>query len=72
MKMNGASDADIQDFKTKAPLGERKLLENWQDYDVYLGELADASGMHILLDYRDDGITPYCTFWKSGLKAKTV
>lgn len=34
----------------------------------FTGESMNADGMVALLNYREDGVTPYLTFWKDGLK----
>ncbi len=33
----------------------------------YTGESMDCDGMVITLNYREDGTTPYLSFWKDGL-----
>jgi hypothetical protein len=38
-----------------------------QDYEFYTGESMDPDGMVALLNYREDGVTPYFTFFKDGL-----
>ncbi|KAF4961859.1 hypothetical protein FSARC_10017 [Fusarium sarcochroum] len=43
------------------------LLPKFNDYEFYTGESQDPDGMIALLNYRDDGVTPYLTFWKHGL-----
>ncbi|KAJ7908317.1 Mss4-like protein [Mycena leptocephala] len=45
----------------KAKLAESKP-------DRYTGEAMNPDGMVALLNYREDGVTPYFTFWKDGLK----
>ena len=44
------------------------ILKNFKDYEFYTGESMNVDGMVALLNYREDGITPYFTFWKDGLK----
>jgi len=43
-------------------------VANFKDYEFYTGESMNPDGMVALLNYREDGITPYFTFWKDGLK----
>ncbi|EEB07684.1 translationally controlled tumor protein [Schizosaccharomyces japonicus yFS275] len=45
----------------------KKILGNFKDYDFYTGESMDPDGMVVLLNYREDGVTPYMTFFKDGL-----
>jgi len=55
-------------FQSKAQDYAKKIMANFADYDMYIGQSMDVDGMVALLNYREDGITPYFTFWKDGLK----
>ncbi|KAF8076446.1 translationally controlled tumor-associated [Lyophyllum atratum] len=46
----------------------KKIVANFKDFEFYSGESMNPDGMVALLNYREDGITPYFTFWKDGLK----
>ncbi|EMR09209.1 hypothetical protein PNEG_02545 [Pneumocystis murina B123] len=50
----------------------KKVLANFSDYDFFIGESMDVDGMVVLLNYREDGITPYMTFFKDGLKEEKL
>lgn len=39
-------------------------------FQVYTGESMNTDGCIGLLDYREDGITPYMLFFKDGLEAE--
>ncbi|RKF80552.1 Translationally-controlled tumor protein-like protein [Golovinomyces cichoracearum] len=67
MTANGASKEDINNFVTNAQSYVKKIIANFKDYEFYTGESLDPDGMVILLNYRNDGITPYVTVWKDGL-----
>ncbi|KAG2086223.1 translationally-controlled tumor protein [Suillus discolor] len=58
----------VDEFKTKANVFAKKIIGNFKDYEFYTGENMNADGMVALLNYREDGVTPYFTFWKHGLK----
>jgi hypothetical protein len=45
MKAKGASDADIEAFKTGASAYAKKIVGNFKDYDFYVGESMDPDGM---------------------------
>ncbi|KAI0480584.1 translationally-controlled tumor protein [Xylariaceae sp. FL0804] len=49
-----------------------KVKKNFDDYEFYTGENMDVDGMVVLLNYREDGITPYVTLWKHGLDEMKV
>ncbi|KAG6890577.1 hypothetical protein C0992_000585 [Termitomyces sp. T32_za158] len=55
-------------FEKGAQSYAKKIVANFKDYEFYTGENMDAEGMVGLLNYREDGVTPYFTFWKDGLK----
>jgi len=61
-------DAAVAEFKAKANVFAKKIVANLKDYEFYTGESMDINGMVALLNYREDGVTPYFTFWKHGLK----
>ncbi|KAE8542850.1 hypothetical protein D1P53_000913 [Cryptococcus gattii VGV] len=46
----------------------KKIVANFKDYEFYIGESMNPDGMVCLLNYREDGVTPYFTMWKDGLK----
>ncbi|KAI2464987.1 translationally-controlled tumor protein [Annulohypoxylon bovei var. microspora] len=72
LKDSGRSDEDIKDFQTKAQGFAKKIVSNFKDYEFYTGESMDVDGMVVLLNYRDDGVTPYVVIWKHGLDEMKV
>jgi len=58
----------IQAFEKDAAAFAKKIVANFKDFEFYTGESMNPDGMIALLNYREDGITPYFTFWKDGLK----
>jgi len=51
---------------------KNKVLPNFKDFEFYTGESQDPDAMVALLNYREDGVTPYFTFWKYGVKEMKV
>ncbi|XP_068428494.1 translationally-controlled tumor protein homolog [Clinocottus analis] len=45
----------------------KKILNNITNYRFFTGESMNLEGMVGLLDYREDGITPFMLFFKDGL-----
>ncbi|XP_034417713.1 translationally-controlled tumor protein homolog [Cyclopterus lumpus] len=45
----------------------KKIVGNIDNYQFYMGENMNPEGMVALLDYREDGITPFMLFFKDGL-----
>ena len=72
MKNKGASEDEIKDFETKASAYAKKIIGKFKDFEFLIGESMDPDGMVILLNYREDGITPYVTVWKHGLTEMKV
>jgi len=72
LKDKGASDEEIKDFETKAAAFAKKIVGNFKDYEFLIGESMNPDGMVILLNYREDGVTPYVTVWKHGLREMKV
>lgn len=88
LEAKGAPADDINKFKTGAPAAVKKILGNYDNYDILMGESMDGDAMyvfsfllylygiltnrHILIDFREDGVTPYATLWKHGLEEMKV
>jgi hypothetical protein len=67
LKEKGADESEIKDFETKAQGFAKKIITNFKDYEFFTGESMNPDGMIVLLNYREDGTTPYITVWKHGL-----
>ncbi|KAK5166639.1 uncharacterized protein LTR77_008183 [Saxophila tyrrhenica] len=72
MKERGASDEAVKEFETGASGYAKKIVANFKDYEFFIGESMDPDGMVVLLNYREDGVTPFITIWKHGLKEEKV
>ncbi len=57
----------IENFEKQAQTFAKKVVANFKDFDFYVGESMDPDGMVALLNFREDGVTPYMIFWKDGL-----
>ncbi|KAM0513548.1 hypothetical protein ACHAPE_007812 [Trichoderma viride] len=51
---------------------KEKLLPNFKDFEFYTGESMNPDGMVVLLNYREDGVTPYVIVWKHGVTEMKV
>jgi hypothetical protein len=72
LKEKGASEETVKAFQSGAAAAVKKLLGNYDNYDVLMGQAMDGNAMHVLIDFRDDGVTPYATLWKHGLEEMKV
>jgi len=67
-ELQASKPGRVEAFEKGAQAFAKKIVANFKDYEFYTGESMNADGMVALLNYRDDGVTPYFTFWKDGLK----
>ncbi|KLU82045.1 translationally controlled tumor protein [Magnaporthiopsis poae ATCC 64411] len=73
LKEQGKSEDEIKAFETGAQKWvKEKLLPSFKDFEFYTGEGMNPDGMVALLNYREDGVTPFFTFWKHGLSEMKV
>jgi len=72
MKERGSPEADIKAFQTGAASAVKKIMANYDNYDLYKGESMEEDSMYIMVDFREDGVTPYATVWKWGLEEYKV
>ncbi|KAL1738557.1 Mss4-like protein [Schizophyllum fasciatum] len=67
-KLAETNPDQVATFEKGASTYAKKIIANFKDYEFYTGESMNPDGMVALLNYREDGVTPYFTFWKDGLK----
>ena len=50
-----------------------QILDTFKDWEFFYGESGmDEGGMVALMNYREDGITPYMLFFKDGIVEEKV
>ncbi|KAK6601666.1 Translationally-controlled tumor protein-like protein [Botrytis cinerea] len=72
LEESGASAEEVTKFEKGAAAYAKKIVGGFKDYDFFVGESMDPDGMVVLMNYREDGVTPYITVWKHGLKEMKV
>ncbi|KAL8968184.1 MAG: hypothetical protein Q9183_002582 [Haloplaca sp. 2 TL-2023] len=73
LKENGADDEKVKAFQNGAQnYFKDHIKPNFKDFDFYVGESMDPDGMVVLLNYREDGVTPYVIIWRDGLTEMKV
>ncbi|OAA78385.1 Translationally controlled tumor protein [Akanthomyces lecanii RCEF 1005] len=73
LQERGAPAEEITAFEKGAQTYvKEKLLPNFKDFEFYTGESMNPDGLIVLLNYRDDGVTPYIIVWKHGVKEMKV
>ena len=58
----------VKPFMTGAAEQIKHILANFKNQQFFIGENMNPNGMVALLDYREDGVTPYMIFFKDGLE----
>lgn len=67
-KLEETNPDRVEPFRKGATEKVKEILANFKNYQFFTGETMNPEGMVALLDYREDGITPYMTFFKDGLE----
>jgi len=62
----------VDGFEKGAQVFAKKVVGDFKNYEFYTGENMDPDGMVALLNYREDGVTPYFIFWKDGLSEEKM
>ncbi|KAN0061037.1 hypothetical protein ACQY0O_006771 [Thecaphora frezii] len=71
-KLQESNPDRVEAFEKGAQAFAKKIIANFKDYEFFIGESMDADAMVVLLNYREDGVTPYLTYWKDGLKERKI
>uniref|UniRef100_A0A4X2K1U1 Translationally-controlled tumor protein n=1 Tax=Vombatus ursinus TaxID=29139 RepID=A0A4X2K1U1_VOMUR len=58
----------LKPFMTGAAGQIKHILANFKNYQVFIGENMNPDGTVDLLDFRENGVTPYMIFFKDGLE----
>ncbi|ELW62540.1 Translationally-controlled tumor protein [Tupaia chinensis] len=58
----------VKPFMTRATKQIKHILANFKNYQFIIGENMNPDCMVTLLNYREDGVTPYMIFFKDGLE----
>lgn len=66
------SPEEVEVFEKGATTYVKKIVAKFGDFEFFTGESMDPDGMVPLVNWREDGVTPYVVFWKHGLKSTKV
>eukprot|EP00835_Amoeboradix_gromovi_P003016 NODE_186_length_15678_cov_0.309262.p4 type:complete len:160 gc:universal NODE_186_length_15678_cov_0.309262:779-300(-) len=68
-----ANDPDrVEGFKKDAQTYVKQVLGQMADLQFYIGESMDPDAMVAILNWREDGLTSYLTFFKDGMKVEKL
>jgi hypothetical protein len=62
----------VEAFEKAAQNYAKKIIASFKDWEFFTGDGMDPDAMVVLLNYREDGTTPYLVFFKDGLKSMKV
>lgn len=63
---------EVEVFEKGATAYVKKVVGSFNDWDFYTGESMDPDAMVVLLNYREDGTTPFVAIWKHGVKEEKI
>lgn len=69
-KLEESSPDRVKPFMQEAQTEVKKIIGNIANYQFFTGESMNPDGLVGLLDYREDGITPFMLFFKDGLEVE--
>uniref|UniRef100_A0A674DAQ5 Translationally-controlled tumor protein homolog n=1 Tax=Salmo trutta TaxID=8032 RepID=A0A674DAQ5_SALTR len=67
-KLEEQGSKRVQAFMAGAPAAVKMILGNLDKYQFFTGESMNCDGAIGLLDYREDGVTPFFVFFKDGIE----
>lgn len=71
-KLEANNPERVPAFEKGAAAFAKKVIGSFGDWEFYTGESMDPEGMVALLNYREDGVTPYLVFWKDGVRETKI
>ncbi|VEU24144.1 DEKNAAC105389 [Brettanomyces naardenensis] len=70
--LNEHDPDQVEVFEKGATAYVKKVLKSFKDWEFYTGESMDPDAMVVLLNYREDGTTPFVAIWKHGTKQEKI
>ncbi|KAI8601629.1 translationally controlled tumor protein [Dissophora ornata] len=65
-------EEEIKAYEKDMTAEVKKILGSFKDFEFYTGESMNPDGAVMLLNYREDGVTPYFTVYKHAVKTMKV
>lgn len=62
----------VEAFEKGATSYVKKVVSTFKDWEFFTGESMDPDAMIVLLNYREDGVTPFVAIWKHGCKETKI
>lgn len=71
-KLQETAPEEIPKFEKGAQTYVKKVVGSFKDWEFFTGESMDPDGMLVLLNYREDGTTPFVAIWKHGVSEEKI
>ncbi len=62
----------VEPFMSGAKETVKMIVSKFSEWQFFTGESYDSEAMICLMNYREDGMTPYFIFFKDGLKEEKL
>ena len=71
-KLQETNPDAVATFEKGAMVYVKKVVASFKDWEFFTGESMDPDGMLVLLNYREDGTTPFVAIWKHGVVEEKI
>ncbi|AQZ15319.1 TMA19 (YKL056C) [Zygosaccharomyces parabailii] len=71
-KLQETDPEAIPAFEKGAQAYVKKVIGSFKDWEFFVGESMDPDAMVVMLNYREDGETPFVAIWKHGVTEEKI
>lgn len=71
-KLAETNPDQVEVFEKGATAYVKKVIGSFKDWEFFTGESMDPDAMVVLMNYREDGETPFVAIWKHGVKVEKI
>lgn len=71
-KLAETKPEEVEVFEKGAAAYVKKVIGSFKDWEFYTGESMDPDAMIVLMNYREDGETPFVAIWKHGVNEEKI
>ncbi|CCH62557.1 hypothetical protein TBLA_0H02730 [Henningerozyma blattae CBS 6284] len=71
-KLQETNPDQVSAFEKGAQTYVKKVIGSFKDWEFYTGESMDPDAMVVMLNYREDGTTPFVAIWKHGIVEEKI
>ena len=71
-KLQETNPEEVPKFEKGAQTYVKKVIGSFKDWEFFTGESMDPDAMVVMLNYREDGTTPFVAIWKHGIVEEKI